>query len=249
MRAKLYHSSFRSFRTTWVHEVPQFQMRFLIQNDVCMHHSSRQQALLPAKYTRDLFRKPNILLSCEMVKGKSVSPASKQTSKSKARRPKSKRRRKRPGNAAALSKEYEISSKLSALLGGVTSTSRHDAVRRIWAVARERNLNQGKSIVCDAQFHHVFGVYTIGMYELPKLLSDHFGNATSTAQSEEFKSDRSKREQNHSGDDDESDSVDSVLSSLLSDIDDADSLVEAIPDTRLPSCTCVTCPIHSSTLR
>ena len=95
--------------------------------------------------------------------------------KRKKRRKSSKKKKKASG-AGLAALELRPSAGLAALLR-CRAITRGDAVKQLWAYAREHGLNDGRSIRCDGPMRRLFGVDTMSMYEVPKLLSAQLTSA------------------------------------------------------------------------
>jgi len=51
--------------------------------------------------------------------------------------------------------------------------TRGDAMKRIWALAKERSLQQGATIQCDAEMRALFGADALGLTDVPGALAPH----------------------------------------------------------------------------
>ena len=65
---------------------------------------------------------------------------------------------------------------LAQLLGADRLTL-GDAVKRLWARAKERGLQEGKTIRCDGSMRRLFGVPQLSMFEVSGALSAHLTGA------------------------------------------------------------------------
>ena len=122
--------------------------------------------------------------------------------KRKKRRKSSKKKKKASG-AGLAALELRPSAGLAALLR-CRAITRGDAVKQLWAYAREHGLNDGRSIRCDGPMRQLFGVDAMSMYEVPKLLSAQLtsvggggasgGRAAAAARPEERAAKRARRQ-------------------------------------------------------
>ena len=56
-----------------------------------------------------------------------------------------------------------------------------EAVKRLWAYAKARRLNEGKEIRCNDAMHRLFGVSKLGMFQVAGKLSEHISGAGPSA--------------------------------------------------------------------
>jgi chromatin remodeling complex protein RSC6 len=58
--------------------------------------------------------------------------------------------------------------------------TRGDAMKRLWALAKERSLQQGATITCDAEMRALFGVDALGLTDVPGALAGHLRSVRSS---------------------------------------------------------------------
>ncbi|KAL3538903.1 hypothetical protein ACH5RR_002269 [Cinchona calisaya] len=76
---------------------------------------------------------------------------------------------------SGFTKPCAISPQLQEIVG-LPEMARTEVVKKIWAYIREKNLQNPKDkrkIVCDEKLHGIFGVSTINMFQMNKVLSKH----------------------------------------------------------------------------
>jgi hypothetical protein len=99
--------------------------------------------------------------------------------------PKKRKKRRKTNKRKAPSKPNHLATLLlrpSDALGrviGAQPCTRGDAVKKLWAYAREHSLNQGRTIQCDRKMREAFEVREMGMFDIPKLLSAHLTSVSS----------------------------------------------------------------------
>eukprot|EP00965_Chrysotila_dentata_P045274 1504680-Pleurochrysis_carterae.AAC.1 len=95
----------------------------------------------------------------------------------KKRKTKAKKRGSTHGVAKRTQPARMCSAALSHLLSGGASDhlvlTYGDAVKRLWDVAKQRQLQRGRVIVCDARMRRVFGCNELDMLDIPKAISAH----------------------------------------------------------------------------
>jgi hypothetical protein len=90
------------------------------------------------------------------------------------------KKKKGAGGRAAAQALLRPSPELAVLLGSRTPLTRGDAVSGLWAYAKARRLNEGRSMRCDAAMERAFGVQSLTMFQVTGALSSHL---TSTGSS------------------------------------------------------------------
>jgi hypothetical protein len=85
------------------------------------------------------------------------------------------------------------SPELAVLLGSRTALTRDDAFSGLWAYAKARNLNEGRSMRCDAAMHRAFGVQSLWFREVDDALSSHL-TFTGSSQKEAMRHSANKSE-------------------------------------------------------
>lgn len=82
------------------------------------------------------------------------------------------------GKASGYTRPYTLSADLAALCGA-ESLPRHEVVKKIWAIIKERNLYDPKNkqfAICDADLQKVIGVKRFRTFGMLKYLKPHFIN-------------------------------------------------------------------------
>ncbi|KAK7069340.1 hypothetical protein SK128_009513 [Halocaridina rubra] len=80
------------------------------------------------------------------------------------------------GKASAFTKSFKLSDELAAVVGSDVMP-RHEVVRKLWAVIKERNLQDPGNkqyAICDDQLLKVIGVKRFRTFGMMKHLKDHF---------------------------------------------------------------------------
>ncbi|XP_067126665.1 uncharacterized protein Non2 isoform X2 [Centruroides vittatus] len=106
----------------------------------------------------------------------SRSRAVKKTSNKKERKePKKPKQIVRTKKETTYTKKCILSSELAAVVGA-NEMARHDVVKKMWEIARERNLFDPKNkqfAICDDQLQKVFGTKRVRMFGMMKYLKNH----------------------------------------------------------------------------
>jgi len=80
------------------------------------------------------------------------------------------------GKQSAFTKSFKLSAELADVVGSDVMP-RHEVVKKLWAVIKERELQDPKNkqfAICDDQLHKVFGVKRFRTFGMMKHLKDHF---------------------------------------------------------------------------
>ncbi|KAL5285057.1 hypothetical protein ACFFRR_007036 [Megaselia abdita] len=80
------------------------------------------------------------------------------------------------GKGNGFTRPYTLSPELSALMGA-EALPRHEVVKKVWAIIKERNLYDPKNkqfAICDADLHKVMGVKRFRTFGMLKFLKPHF---------------------------------------------------------------------------
>lgn len=80
------------------------------------------------------------------------------------------------GKNNGYTKAYKLSPALSTLMGEV-EMPRHEVVRRVWAMIKEKNLydpNNKQFAICDDALYTVIGVKKFRTFGMMKYLKNHF---------------------------------------------------------------------------
>merc|ERR1712142_159802 len=80
------------------------------------------------------------------------------------------------GKKSAFTKSFKLSPELADVVGSDVMP-RHEVVKKLWAVIKERNLQDPKNkqfAICDDQLQKVFGVKRFRTFGMMKHLKDHF---------------------------------------------------------------------------
>ncbi|ESO86554.1 hypothetical protein LOTGIDRAFT_235351 [Lottia gigantea] len=96
-------------------------------------------------------------------------------SKAKAKSEKPKKEKKDRKGTSMYSKKCQLSPELAAIMGE-DQLARSDVVKKMWAIARERNLQDPKNkqfMLCDDQLKKVFGRKRVRMFGMMKDLKPH----------------------------------------------------------------------------
>ncbi|KAK7871515.1 hypothetical protein R5R35_010230 [Gryllus longicercus] len=84
--------------------------------------------------------------------------------------------RKSGGGGGGYTRAYNLSPELAAVVGQ-DSMARHEVVRKVWAIIKERNLYDPKNkqfAICDDELMKVFGVKRFRTFGMMKYLKNHF---------------------------------------------------------------------------
>eukprot|EP01134_Creolimax_fragrantissima_P003554 CFRG3554T1 len=95
-----------------------------------------------------------------------------------------------PPRMTGLSAPQILSEKMSKLMGGETEMSRTGVVKQLWVLIRQRELQDPSNkriIICDQEFKDVFGVDSMSMFEMNRLLSNHVTSRKYKVEKEETK--------------------------------------------------------------
>ncbi|XP_055679505.1 uncharacterized protein LOC129787770 [Lutzomyia longipalpis] len=82
------------------------------------------------------------------------------------------------GKGTGFTRAYTLSPELAALMGA-ESLPRHEVVKKIWAMIKERNLYDPKNkqyAICDSDLQKVMGVKRFRTFGMLKYLREHFIN-------------------------------------------------------------------------
>ncbi|MCL4140373.1 UNVERIFIED_CONTAM: hypothetical protein GTU68_018942, partial [Idotea baltica] len=82
----------------------------------------------------------------------------------------------RPKKASAFTKSFKLSPELADVVGSDVMP-RHEVVKKLWAVIKERELQDPKNkqfAICDDQLLKVFGIKRFRTFGMMKHLKDHF---------------------------------------------------------------------------
>merc|ERR1712042_74533 len=80
------------------------------------------------------------------------------------------------GEKSAFTKSFKLSAELADVVGSDVMP-RHEVVKKLWAVIKERELQDPKNkqfAICDDQLQKVFGVKRFRTFGMMKHLKDHF---------------------------------------------------------------------------
>ncbi|KAK7871516.1 hypothetical protein R5R35_010230 [Gryllus longicercus] len=80
------------------------------------------------------------------------------------------------GGGGGYTRAYNLSPELAAVVGQ-DSMARHEVVRKVWAIIKERNLYDPKNkqfAICDDELMKVFGVKRFRTFGMMKYLKNHF---------------------------------------------------------------------------
>lgn len=80
------------------------------------------------------------------------------------------------GKKSAFTKSFKLSAELADVVGSDVMP-RHEVVKKLWAVIKERELQDPKNkqfAICDDQLQKVFGVKRFRTFGMMKHLKDHF---------------------------------------------------------------------------
>lgn len=81
------------------------------------------------------------------------------------------------GGGKGFTRPIKLSQELSNLMGGAESLPRHEVVKKVWALIKERNLYDPKNkqfAICDAELQKVIGVKRFRTFGMMKYLQPHF---------------------------------------------------------------------------
>lgn len=81
------------------------------------------------------------------------------------------------GGGKGFTRPLKLSPELSSLMGGAESLPRHEVVKKVWALIKERNLYDPKNkqfAICDADLQKVIGVKRFRTFGMMKYLQPHF---------------------------------------------------------------------------
>jgi len=84
-----------------------------------------------------------------------------------------------PRKQSAFTKSFKLSPELADVVGAEIMP-RHEVVKKLWAVIKERNLQDPKQkqfAICDEQLLKVFGIKRFRTFGMMKYLKDHFVEA------------------------------------------------------------------------
>lgn len=84
-----------------------------------------------------------------------------------------------PRKQSAFTKSFRLSPELADVVGAEVMP-RHEVVKKLWAVIKERNLQDPKQkqfAICDDQLLKVFGIKRFRTFGMMKYLKDHFVEA------------------------------------------------------------------------
>ncbi|XP_026473232.1 upstream activation factor subunit spp27 [Ctenocephalides felis] len=92
---------------------------------------------------------------------------------------KSKKTKKAKGGkrATAYTRPYKLSAELSNLIGSKDPMPRHEVIKRVWAIIKERNLYDPENkqfAICDDELMKVMGVKRFRTFGMMKYLKNHF---------------------------------------------------------------------------
>ncbi|KAK7871517.1 hypothetical protein R5R35_010230 [Gryllus longicercus] len=82
----------------------------------------------------------------------------------------------KPRKSGGYTRAYNLSPELAAVVGQ-DSMARHEVVRKVWAIIKERNLYDPKNkqfAICDDELMKVFGVKRFRTFGMMKYLKNHF---------------------------------------------------------------------------
>lgn len=80
------------------------------------------------------------------------------------------------GKGNGFTRPYTLSPDLAALMGA-EALPRHEVVKKVWAIIKERNLYDPKNkqfAICDPELHKVMGVKRFRTFGMLKFLKPHF---------------------------------------------------------------------------
>merc|ERR1719505_257728 len=83
------------------------------------------------------------------------------------------------GKKSAFTKSFKLSAELADVVGSDVMP-RHEVVKKLWAVIKERELQDPKNkqfAICDDQLQKVFGIKRFRTFGMMKFLKDHFVEA------------------------------------------------------------------------
>lgn len=83
------------------------------------------------------------------------------------------------GGGRGFTRPLKLSPELSKLMGGAESLPRHEVVKKVWAIIKERNLYDPKNkqfAICDSDLQKVIGVKRFRTFGMMKYLQPHFTN-------------------------------------------------------------------------
>lgn len=83
------------------------------------------------------------------------------------------------GSGKGFTRPLKLSPDLSKLMGGAECLPRHEVVKKVWALIKERNLYDPKNkqyAICDAELQKVIGVKRFRTFGMMKYLQPHFSN-------------------------------------------------------------------------
>lgn len=81
------------------------------------------------------------------------------------------------GGGKGFTRPLKLSPELSDLMGGAECLPRHEVVKKVWALIKERNLYDPKNkqfAICDAELQKVIGVKRFRTFGMMKYLQPHF---------------------------------------------------------------------------
>ncbi|XP_055588022.1 uncharacterized protein LOC129740390 [Uranotaenia lowii] len=111
-------------------------------------------------------------------KGGSESDSDEDWKRSKAAKPKGKPGPKKGGKGTGYTRPYKLSTDLAAICGA-EELPRHEVVKKVWAIIKERNLYDPKNkqyAICDSELQKVIGVKRFRTFGMLKYLKPHFLN-------------------------------------------------------------------------
>lgn len=85
-------------------------------------------------------------------------------------------KKKKKGKGTGFTRPYKLSPELSALMGA-KEMPRHEVVKKIWKIIKEKNLYDKKNrqfAICDEQLEKVIGVKRFRTFGMMKYLMPHF---------------------------------------------------------------------------
>lgn len=81
------------------------------------------------------------------------------------------------GKGTGFTRPYKLSPELSSLMGGADELPRHEVVKKVWKIIKEKNLYDPKNkqfAICDEQLEKVIGVKRFRTFGMMKYLMPHF---------------------------------------------------------------------------
>lgn len=111
-------------------------------------------------------------------KGGSDSDSDEDWKKSKAKGKKTPGSAKKGGKGTGYTRPYNLSPELAAICGA-DALPRHEVVKKVWAIIKERNLYDPKNkqfAICDSELQKVIGVKRFRTFGMLKYLKPHFLN-------------------------------------------------------------------------